>query len=135
MLRRPPRSTRPDTLFPYTTLFRSPRAGARPVHVTTPLRAIPFLRPPIMRGSTTAAPRCAPRSDRTRERHAQQHHAQTARVLPRDRRLALAVGCGHPAARVAVGGGGSADLARALPRRTAVRSPPGPWDLDDHERS
>src|SRR3546814_14987369 len=25
MLRRPPRSTRPDTLFPYTTLFRSPR--------------------------------------------------------------------------------------------------------------
>src|SRR3546814_2702972 len=24
MIRRPPRSTRPDTLFPYTTLFRSP---------------------------------------------------------------------------------------------------------------
>src|SRR3546814_15769924 len=36
MLRRPPRSTRPDTLFPYTTLFRSwlvlvaaPRCGRR----------------------------------------------------------------------------------------------------------
>src|SRR3546814_7511957 len=28
MLRRPPRSTRTDTLFPYTTLFRSPRALA-----------------------------------------------------------------------------------------------------------
>src|SRR3546814_2744172 len=29
MIRRPPRSTRPDTLFPYTTLFRSSRgAGA-----------------------------------------------------------------------------------------------------------
>src|SRR3546814_7590424 len=28
MLRRPPRSTRTDTLFPYTTLFRSP--GHRP---------------------------------------------------------------------------------------------------------
>src|SRR3546814_15353976 len=27
MLRRPPRSTRTDTLFPYTTLFRSPRQG------------------------------------------------------------------------------------------------------------
>src|SRR3546814_886482 len=26
MIRRPPRSTRPDTLFPYTTLFRSRRA-------------------------------------------------------------------------------------------------------------
>src|SRR3546814_12168416 len=30
MIRRPPRSTRTDTLFPYTTLFRSPTArGAR----------------------------------------------------------------------------------------------------------
>src|SRR3546814_3698101 len=27
MIRRPPRSTRTDTLFPYTTLFRSPAAG------------------------------------------------------------------------------------------------------------
>src|SRR3546814_11284807 len=33
MIRRPPRSTRTDTLFPYTTLFRSVRArrGVRPV--------------------------------------------------------------------------------------------------------
>src|SRR3546814_17144155 len=28
MIRRPPRSTRTDTLFPYTTLFRSPRRHA-----------------------------------------------------------------------------------------------------------
>src|SRR3546814_16196930 len=28
MIRRPPRSTRPDTLFPYTTLFRSDRRVA-----------------------------------------------------------------------------------------------------------
>src|SRR3546814_4644111 len=28
MIRRPPRSTRTDTLFPYTTLFRSPAANA-----------------------------------------------------------------------------------------------------------
>src|SRR3546814_11610601 len=27
LLRRPPRSTRTDTLFPYTTLFRAPGAG------------------------------------------------------------------------------------------------------------
>src|SRR3546814_20908198 len=27
MIRRPPRSTRTDTLLPYTTLFRSPAAG------------------------------------------------------------------------------------------------------------
>src|SRR3546814_1599911 len=33
MIRRPPRSTRTDTLFPYTTLFRSqpPLASCRPV--------------------------------------------------------------------------------------------------------
>src|SRR3546814_20151529 len=29
MIRRPPRSTRTDTLFPYTTLFRSQRIGLR----------------------------------------------------------------------------------------------------------
>src|SRR3546814_21022955 len=30
MIRRPPRSTRTDTLFPYTTLFRSTAAGEGP---------------------------------------------------------------------------------------------------------
>src|SRR3546814_1871565 len=30
-IRRPPRSTRTDTLFPYTTLFRSTSVGAHPV--------------------------------------------------------------------------------------------------------
>src|SRR3546814_12339310 len=29
MIRRPPRSTRTDTLFPYTTLFRSDQPGVR----------------------------------------------------------------------------------------------------------
>src|SRR3546814_7024075 len=29
MIRRPPRATRTDTLFPYTTLFRSPVGGHR----------------------------------------------------------------------------------------------------------
>src|SRR3546814_5081491 len=32
MIRRPPRSTRTDTLFPYTTLFRSRRAPQLMVH-------------------------------------------------------------------------------------------------------
>src|SRR3546814_11357423 len=30
MIRRPPRSTRTDTLFPYTTLFRSPHGSPGP---------------------------------------------------------------------------------------------------------
>src|SRR3546814_5732447 len=44
MLRRPPRSTRTDTLFPYTTLFRSPRsppAGNRDPPGTCPPRSSP----------------------------------------------------------------------------------------------
>src|SRR3546814_5696790 len=35
MIRRPPRSTRTDTLFPYTTLFRSPFGGDRPARAPT----------------------------------------------------------------------------------------------------
>src|SRR3546814_5505170 len=37
MIRRPPRSTRTDTLFPYTTLFRSEGVVAR-VEVLAPLQ-------------------------------------------------------------------------------------------------
>src|SRR3546814_7654321 len=49
MIRRPPRSTRTDTLFPYTTLFRSPaeplaadRSSRSP---RAPARRAPDLRP------------------------------------------------------------------------------------------
>src|SRR3546814_4822439 len=40
MIRRPPRSTRTDTLFPYTTLFRSAHAAptSRPGNAETALR-------------------------------------------------------------------------------------------------
>src|SRR3546814_2691322 len=49
MIRRPPRSTRTDTLFPYTTLFRSggsglraaPRTGDRRNHIEGALDAGP----------------------------------------------------------------------------------------------
>src|SRR3546814_15153758 len=37
MIRRPPRSTRTDTLFPYTTLFRSPQAAGSRI-TGSPLR-------------------------------------------------------------------------------------------------
>src|SRR3546814_8433575 len=35
MIRRPPRSTRTDTLFPYTTLFRSAWVTFAQMHLTT----------------------------------------------------------------------------------------------------
>src|SRR3546814_3860744 len=42
MIRRPPRSTRTDTLFPYTTLFRAPRGpAARIILCIDPRLAIP----------------------------------------------------------------------------------------------
>src|SRR3546814_3249575 len=45
MIRRPPRSTRTDTLFPYTTLFRSARSMTQKLLPTgsypLPARAIP----------------------------------------------------------------------------------------------
>src|SRR3546814_914822 len=36
MIRRPPRSTRTDTLFPYTTLFRSHLSGSTGHHIAAP---------------------------------------------------------------------------------------------------
>src|SRR3546814_4985356 len=39
MIRRPPRSTRTDTLFPYTTLFRSPRPRRKPDRRRSPRSA------------------------------------------------------------------------------------------------
>src|SRR3546814_14145039 len=41
MIRRPPRSTRTDTLFPYTTLFRSQRPPGTRLY--PPLRLLPIM--------------------------------------------------------------------------------------------
>src|SRR3546814_17238546 len=41
MIRRPPRSTRTDTLFPYTTLFRSNENGRRSLAAGGPARKYP----------------------------------------------------------------------------------------------
>src|SRR3546814_18801124 len=52
MLRRPPRSTRTDTLFPYTTLFRSAAAGGeperRPVFLQQRQHAVPVEADPVV---------------------------------------------------------------------------------------
>src|SRR3546814_6321002 len=42
MVRRPPRSTRTDTLFPYTTLFRSPMKWILPVAASLVFSAAAF---------------------------------------------------------------------------------------------
>src|SRR3546814_9132405 len=43
MIRRPPRSTRTDTLFPYTTLFRSPAQHLRTVVAQLPATDAPLV--------------------------------------------------------------------------------------------
>src|SRR3546814_6841757 len=60
MIRRPPRSTRTDTLFPYTTLFRS---------LLDPLRLLCGARRQLCRGT------CAKRSVRTAAGRAQHRDA------------------------------------------------------------
>src|SRR3546814_9822232 len=56
MIRRPPRSTRTDTLFPYTTLFRSPESAPEPAPVpvvyseaaeSAPVESIPESKAPV----------------------------------------------------------------------------------------
>src|SRR3546814_11641205 len=44
MIRRPPRSTRTDTLFPYTTLFRTGRSAAGRRQTRADTRAIEAIR-------------------------------------------------------------------------------------------
>src|SRR3546814_1860654 len=62
MIRRPPRSTRTDTLFPYTTLFRSPVRGDGEVCETLYADALLENRlGPIRTLFSLPAPRATPR--------------------------------------------------------------------------
>src|SRR3546814_3411645 len=77
MIRRPPRSTRTDTLFPYTTLFRSPRQH-RPIHLATERRHQPA-RLPIAR----------PHRRRVRTRRSEEHTSELQSLM----RISYAVFC------------------------------------------
>src|SRR3546814_5345143 len=57
MIRRPPRSTRTDTLFPYTTLFRSCRSTEFP---RRPGLGSPPGRPRVPRSTRVGAPGATP---------------------------------------------------------------------------
>src|SRR3546814_8449130 len=63
MVRRSPRSTRTDTLFPYTTLFRSPHARRhlRDLRERVPGDHVPGRRPDVRR--LPVRPRPLPRAD------------------------------------------------------------------------
>src|SRR3546814_12542394 len=63
MIRRPPRSTRTDTLFPYTTLFRSPQACMTSLSMPSPVIAFTFEAKGRPVCSTTGRPSMSARSE------------------------------------------------------------------------
>src|SRR3546814_1880448 len=84
MIRRPPRSTRTDTLFPYTTLFRSLRGHQYPLRLTTHRRR-PRLPPGRRRDPCTSVPGCR---GMTRDR-SEEHTSELQSLM----RISYAVFC------------------------------------------
>src|SRR3546814_2952118 len=88
MIRRPPRSTRTDTLFPYTTLFRSARHDAAPRAPRRPgarrhRRPRPVREPDGVAGGMTAAPKA------TQAIRSEEHTSELQSLM----RLSYAVFC------------------------------------------
>src|SRR3546814_8534182 len=88
MIRLPPRSTRTDTLFPYPTLFRSPRAGGSGADLRRQPRS-----DDVARDDPVAAPRALLlRADELRRRHrAFEHPAHSRRAARRPDLLHLSL--------------------------------------------
>src|SRR3546814_17565758 len=89
MIRPPPRSTRTDTLFPYTTLFRSEVEAVHPGHARD--RCGEGALPPVRPDQGVADGRLP--ADRGRRVRTQQEHGELLR-----RRRAGRVSTGHPGA-------------------------------------
>src|SRR3546814_2117281 len=91
MIRRPPRSTRTDTLFPYTTLFRSPVSehigqNLRPLLRCQPLGGIDQ-RVPVSRNAVVDS-RCGARNGHVDDR-SEEHTSELQSLM----RISYAVFC------------------------------------------
>src|SRR3546814_8913329 len=75
MIRRPPRSTRTDTLFPYTTLFRS-KPASRPIASSAS--------PSSASASAPRSRRCRTRARRTRAAWRSEEHTSELQSLMRN---------------------------------------------------
>src|SRR3546814_6459094 len=76
MIRRPPRSTRTDTLFPYTTLFRSVEREHETSGFVRRLLVQPALDDHVERGEAEAGHRAQhPPENGVEEQRVHQHHA------------------------------------------------------------
>src|SRR3546814_6229859 len=87
MIRRPPRSTRTDTLFPYTTLFRSPAGATRggrynEIHSITSV-------PALMLALAGCSAEPAQESATAREQRSEEHTSELQSLM----RISYAVFC------------------------------------------
>src|SRR3546814_2634249 len=81
MIRRPPRSTRTDTLFPYTTLFRSGPADFR--SSATHRRTHELRRPPGAERGRTVHAVLFPASNQSRQPDRSEEHTSELQSLMR----------------------------------------------------
>src|SRR3546814_7592842 len=93
MIRRPPRSTRTDTLFPYTTLFRSPRCQRRPstlrlLYGLCPIKGQPPSQPRIIRLSPAKSYSPLPLEEGSKSR-SEEHTSELQSLM----RISYAVFC------------------------------------------
>src|SRR3546814_9386944 len=95
MIRRPPRSTRTDTLFPYTTLFRShARRCARGREIAAPARNRGHILPSNRREEQVVrAWSTAPRASRRRQQEIDSRSEEHTSELQSLMRISYAVFC------------------------------------------
>src|SRR3546814_11339159 len=84
MIRRPPRSTRTDTLFPYTTLFRSARGMGTPKILHSRASRVA-----IMKGLRTISRNTLPPFWRARMARSEEHTSELQSLM----RISYAVFC------------------------------------------
>src|SRR3546814_15520952 len=82
MIRRPPRSTRTDTLFPYTTLFRSDIGRAAVDRLVQAARACPFAERRRGQHPDRADAHAREIGQDVAEHIARHHHAELAVMAP-----------------------------------------------------
>src|SRR3546814_8164780 len=85
MIRRPPRSTRTDTLFPYTTLFRSPLRNR--LEEDSPRRTVADFAPTDSGRGKTAEP--VPYRGHSRQGRSEEHTSELQSLM----RISYAVFC------------------------------------------
>src|SRR3546814_1104242 len=92
MIRRPPISTRTDTLFPYTTLFRSPDSCPSPKRdwpQSGPWRGRRYARKAPLRGAAPPHEPCAWRSALRHNPRSEEHTSELQSLM----RISYAVFC------------------------------------------